>query len=124
MSESGYYRHPSIHRDTIVFVCEDDLWTVSAEGGTARRLTANPGRALWPALSPDGELLAYVGYDEGTPEVFCMPATGGEARRPPDPHLLRRPHPGTGVTPEADEFRNMMTRESPRWIWRNARDVS
>lgn len=81
MSESGYYRHPSIHRDTIVFVCEDDLWTVAASGGTARRLTANPGRALWPALSPDGALLAYTGYDEGTPEVYCMPAAGGEARR-------------------------------------------
>lgn len=81
MSESGYYRHPSIHRDNIVFVCEDDLWTVSATGGIARRLTANPGRTLWPSLSPDGERLAYVGYDEGTPEVFCMPATGGEARR-------------------------------------------
>ena len=81
MSESGYYRHPSIHGDSIVFVCEDDLWTVAASGGTARRLTANPGRALWPALSPDGGSLAYIGYDEGTPEVYCMPAVGGEARR-------------------------------------------
>ena len=39
MSEAGYYRHPSIQGDTVVFVCEDDLWTVAAEGGTARRLT-------------------------------------------------------------------------------------
>jgi len=30
---TGYYRHPSIHADTIVFISEDDLWSVpSAEG--------------------------------------------------------------------------------------------
>ncbi len=81
MSEAGYYRHPSIQGDTVVFVCEDDLWTVAAEGGTARRLTVGPGRALWPALSPDGRLLAYVGHDEGSPEIYSMPAAGGEARR-------------------------------------------
>lgn len=81
MSEQGYYRHPSIQGDAVVFVCEDDLWTVAAEGGTARRLTVGPGRVLWPALSPDGSLLAYIGHDEGSPEVYSMPAAGGEARR-------------------------------------------
>ena len=39
----GYYRHPTIFRDRVVFVAEDDLWMVSAEGGDAFRLTANPG---------------------------------------------------------------------------------
>lgn len=40
----GYYRFPTIHKDTIVFVCEDDLWTVPASGGVARRLTSNRGK--------------------------------------------------------------------------------
>lgn len=77
MSEPGYYRFPTIHAEQVVFTCEDDLWTVSAGGGVARRLTANPGRALAPALSPDGQLLAFIGHDEGGPEVYCMPAEGG-----------------------------------------------
>ena len=31
MSESGYYRWPTIAGDRVVFVCEDDLWSVSIE---------------------------------------------------------------------------------------------
>jgi len=81
MSNAGYYRSPTLHADTIVFVCEDDLWTVPAEGGTARRLTNNPGSAATPALSPDGLLLAFAGSDEGNREVYLMPAEGGEAKR-------------------------------------------
>jgi tricorn protease len=80
-SQSGYYTYPTIHDNTIVFTCEDDLWSVPASGGVARRLTANPGAAYAPALSPDGTLLAFTGRDEGNPEVYCMPAEGGPAKR-------------------------------------------
>lgn len=78
---SGYYRFPTIHDDTIVFVCEDDLWTVLTVGGIARRLTSNLGAVSAPSLSPDGELLAFTGREEGPGEVYCMPAVGGEAKR-------------------------------------------
>ena len=78
---SGYYRFPTICQDTIVFVCEDDLWTVSINGGVARRLTSNLGAAGSPCLSPDGELLAFSGREEGPSEVYVMPALGGEAQR-------------------------------------------
>lgn len=77
----GYYRFPTIHQDTIVFVSEDDLWSAPRQGGLARRLTSNLGEANYPALSPDGELLAFVGREEGMPEVYLMPAAGGSARR-------------------------------------------
>ncbi|NTW01294.1 MAG: peptidase, partial [Oscillochloris sp.] len=77
----GYYRFPTIHDNTVVFVSEDDLWAVEVHGGVARRLTANPGEAIRPALSPNGELLAFTGRDEGGPEVYVMLAVGGPARR-------------------------------------------
>ena len=33
---AGYFRYPTIAGDTIVFVSEDDLWAVPAEGGGPR----------------------------------------------------------------------------------------
>src|SRR5919198_677398 len=80
-ASTGYLRHPSIQGDQIAFVTEDDLWSVPAEGGTARRLTANLSEVSHPALSPDGSLVAFTSRDEHHPEVFCMPAAGGPARR-------------------------------------------
>ena len=81
MTEAGYYRFPSINGKVVVFSCEGDLWAVPATGGLARRLTANPGEADRPALSPNGQLLAFTGRDEGHAEVCCMPSEGGPARR-------------------------------------------
>ncbi len=78
---SGYYRFPTISQETIVFVCEDDLWTVPISGGVARRLTSNLGATGTPQLSPNGELLAFAGREEGPVEVYVMPALGGEAKR-------------------------------------------
>ena len=40
MPFQGYMRFPTIHRDAIVFVAEDDLWLVASGGGRAERLTA------------------------------------------------------------------------------------
>src|ERR1700731_2380431 len=81
MTNSGYYRHPTIHGDTVVFVSEDDLWAVPVGGGVARRLTANLGAISSPYFSPDGKLIAFTGRDEGHSEVYCMDAKGGPAAR-------------------------------------------
>ena len=78
---TGYYRYPSIHRDRIAFVAEDDLWLVSATGGIAQRLTANLGEVTHPFFSPGGEWLAFVGREEGPPEVYLMLASGGPVER-------------------------------------------
>ena len=77
----AYLRQPTLQGDTIVFVSDDDLWSVAAGGGTARRLTAGLGEPATPCLSPDGQWLAFIGRDEAHGEVWCMPAQGGAARR-------------------------------------------
>ena len=78
---SGYFRHPTVHNEQIVFVSEDDLWSVSIKDGLAVRLTANLGQVSFPCISDDGKLLAFIGSDEGNPEVYVMPAEGGTAKR-------------------------------------------
>jgi tricorn protease len=81
VSPSGYVRTPTIANDTIVFACEDDLWIVESGGGIARRLTTTDGECTLPRLSPDGARLAFVGREEGNPELYVMPTAGGVPRR-------------------------------------------
>src|SRR5205809_7637160 len=81
MSTQGYVRFPTIHRDRIIFVAEDDLWFIANEGGRAERLSAGVGEVSYPHFSPDGELLAFVGREDGPSEVFVMPSLGGTAQR-------------------------------------------
>jgi tricorn protease len=77
----GYYRYPAIHGDTVIFTAEGDLWSVSAKGGTARRLTSNPGKEIYPAISPDGETIAFSAEYEGPQDVYTMPVEGGLPNR-------------------------------------------
>ncbi len=81
MPSQGYVRFPTIYRDRIVFVAEDDLWQISSDGGRAERLTSSVGEIRYPRFSPDGLWLAFLGKEEGPSEVYVMAAEGSEARR-------------------------------------------
>ena len=78
---TGYLRFPSVWGDVVAFLSDDDLWLVSRKGGVARRLTASFSEAGHPALSPDGDWVAFTSRDEHHPEVHCLPTVGGDDRR-------------------------------------------
>lgn len=80
-TQNGYYRHPALHGDSIVFVCEDDLWCVSTDGGKARRLTAHAGTAFFPSFSPDGEQIAFSAMEDGPLEIYMVDSEGGPPAR-------------------------------------------
>jgi tricorn protease len=74
---SKLLRFPDVWHDRIVFSYAGDLWTSSTQGGTAVRLTSNPGLELFGKFSPDGQYIAFTGQYGGDEQVYVMPAGGG-----------------------------------------------
>jgi tricorn protease len=72
---------PDIHKDKVAFVYGGDLWLASCSGGEARRITAHPGRELFPKFSPDGKWLAFTGQYDGNFNVYVMPSEGGQPKQ-------------------------------------------
>jgi len=79
-----------------------DLWTVPATGGTARRLTTNPGSEQAPAVSPGGRRLAYLFTGERGSQTELMVVEVG-----PDGSFRGEP---LNLTPEWD-----LRPGSPEW---------
>ncbi|MGH7222413.1 MAG: protease, partial [Gemmataceae bacterium] len=80
-TEARLLRFPTIHGQRLVFCYAGDLYTVSATGGIARRLTSHPGYEMFPHFSPDGKWIAFTGQYDGNTEIYVIPAEGGEPRR-------------------------------------------
>ena len=69
----GYYRFPTINKNQIFFVSEDNLWKVTTDNSYATRITANMSQISSPLISPDGKQIAYVGKEDGNTEVYVIP---------------------------------------------------
>jgi tricorn protease len=74
-------RYPNLHNGAIVFVADGNLWEVPRTGGTAHRLTSDPGQDVMPRYSPDGKWIAFTASYQGNVDVYVIPASGGAARR-------------------------------------------
>src|SRR5689334_9167895 len=73
-SDPGDDQHPTSARGTIVFTSFRDgngeLYAVTSDGTDLRRLTHTNGNETEPALSPDGNQLAYVSDESGAPKLW------------------------------------------------------
>ena len=65
----------------IAFCYKGDIYTVSAAGGTAVRLTTQDSYEQTPVWSPDGSQIAFSSDRYGNFDVYVMPASGGSATR-------------------------------------------
>jgi tricorn protease len=76
-----FMRYPTIHGESVVFEACGNLWLVNRKGGTAQRLTTDPGFDIMPRFSPDGKYIAFTGQYQRNSDVYLIPASGGVAKR-------------------------------------------
>ena len=80
-AQTKLLRFPDVQGDRVVFTYGGDLWTTSAGGGTATRITSHPGVETYAKFSPDGKWIAFTGQYDGDEQVYVMPAGGGEPKQ-------------------------------------------
>lgn len=81
VNDTRMMRYPDINGNLMAFVYAGDIWTVDAEGGSARRMTSHPGIELFPKISPDGRWIAFSAEYSGSRQIWVMPFEGGTARQ-------------------------------------------
>ncbi len=80
-AQTKLLRFPDISGDRVVFTYGGDLWTASASGGPAIRLTSHPGIEVFGKFSPDGKWIAFTGQYDGDEQVYVVPSMGGVPRQ-------------------------------------------
>ncbi len=58
-----------------------DIFLVSSDGKTVRRLTYHEKADFSPRWSPDGSALAFISTREGSPQIYLLNMRGGEPRK-------------------------------------------
>jgi Tol biopolymer transport system component len=71
-------------RQWMVYVSpsQGTLWRSRVDGSEALQLTTPPLRAGWPAWSPDGKQIAFIGNTRGGPyKLYAVSSSGGAVRK-------------------------------------------
>ena len=81
--QQGYYRYPTLYKNHVVFISEDELWSLNLNSPSpcANRLSTGLGIVSNPSFSKDGKNIAFISSQEGGSDVYTMPFCGGESRR-------------------------------------------
>ena len=110
VSQEHLMRFGDVRGDKVLFTYEGDLWTATASGGGASRLTSDKGEERFGKFSPDGKWIAFTGEYDGGMDVYLMPAWGG-----PPTRLTWHPAPDLvlGWTPDGKEILFRSRREFP-----------
>jgi tricorn protease len=80
-AQAPIMRFPDVYENLVVFVAGEDIWTVSSEGGVAKKLTFHDGTERHPKFSPDGSLIAFTGNYDGNSDIYVMSKNGGDITR-------------------------------------------
>ena len=82
-TDEGTWLSPDISPDggTIVFELLGDLFTVTAQGGSARALTTGMAFDSQPVFSPDGHNIAFVSDRSGAENVWIVASDGSNPRQ-------------------------------------------
>ncbi len=80
-AQTKLLRFPDLSGDRVVFTYGGDLWTASASGGAAIRLTSHPGMEVFGKFSPDGKWIAFTGQYDGDEQVYVVSSGGGVPRQ-------------------------------------------
>ena len=76
-----YILHPALCGDRVIFVTDDDLWSLDLGTDRAHRLTSLRSAPSHLRPSPDGQWIAFIASEEGGRDVYICPAQGGSAQR-------------------------------------------
>lgn len=77
----AYYPDVSPDGTSIIFSWRGDIWSASAEGGQAQRLTTHPAMDFAPKFTTDGKSICFGSLREGKYQAFIMSSQGGTARQ-------------------------------------------